>query len=109
RPVDPGEAGAAGQGPRRARPRARRRFGRRRARGRRGARGDRMSDSPIVLLPLLVLSGVVLFAFAGCGKPFTSGEPPTPTPPETYEGAIEATTGLVAYWRLGETKLPPDP
>ncbi|MFL5885701.1 MAG: LamG domain-containing protein [Thermoleophilaceae bacterium] len=68
-----------------------------------------MSHSLIVLTPLLILSVVVLFAFAGCGEPFTSGEPPTPTTPETYEGAIEATTGLVAYWRLGETKLPPDP
>ena len=66
-----------------------------------------MSSSLIVLLPLLILSVVVLFAFAGCGEPFSSGG--TPTPPETYEGVVKATTGLVAYWRLGETKLPQDP
>jgi hypothetical protein len=68
-----------------------------------------MSHSLLVLLPLLILSVVVLFAFAGCGEPFTSGGPPTPSPPESYEEVVKATTGLVAYWRLAETKLPPDP
>src|SRR5204863_9085703 len=66
----------------------------------------------IPLLPLLVLAAVALFAFAGCGTPFESGPA---TPPnggdgeQTYEEAVRKTAGLIAYWRLDETKLPADP
>ncbi|MFL5912581.1 MAG: LamG domain-containing protein [Gaiellaceae bacterium] len=74
-----------------------------------------MSATLILLLPLLVLSAVALLAFAGC-TPFTA-EPGTEQPPtnggdgqpKTYEEAVRKTAGLIAYWRLDETKLPPDP
>lgn len=75
-----------------------------------------MSETLILLLPLLVLAAVSLFAFAGC-TPFGSEEGPTgtttPPPgdgqPQTYEDAVRKTVGLIAYWRLDETKLPADP
>lgn len=70
-----------------------------------------MSGSLILLVPLLVLSVVALFAFAGCTPFGTEGLPPTPTPTTgaTYEDAVKETLGLIAYWRLGEAKLPADP
>src|SRR3954449_8157476 len=75
-----------------------------------------MSGALILLLPMLVLSVVLLFAFAGCGldvvgkAPITPpGTTPPPETPPTYKDAILKTPGLVAYWRLGETKLPADP
>src|SRR3954449_1449882 len=75
-----------------------------------------MSGALILLLPMLVLSVVLLFAFAGCGldvvgkAPITPpGTTPPPETPPTYKDAIMKTPGLIAYWRLGETKLPADP
>jgi hypothetical protein len=74
-----------------------------------------MSSTLILLLPLLVLSAVLLFAFAGCGLDVVGTAPPptppvpTPPTPDTYEGVVKMTPGLIAWWRLGETKLPADP
>jgi hypothetical protein len=70
-----------------------------------------VSQSLILLLPLLVLSAVALFAFAGCTPFGTEPTPPEPTPipiptPQTYEDVVRHTTGLIAYWRLDEAHLP---
>ena len=74
-----------------------------------------MSNSVILLVPLLVLSAVALVAFTGC-TPFEAAPGPATTPPppgdgepQTYEEAVRKTAGLIAYWRLDETKLPADP
>jgi len=81
-----------------------------------------VSDTLIVLVPLLVAPVVLLLGFAGCASfgeappdapPDTTPPPQTPPipPPETtpppakpsYPATIAATPGLVAYWRLAET------
>lgn len=57
-----------------------------------------MTDTAILLVPLLVLPVVLLLAFAGCSE-FTAA--PAVNPP--YPKAVRDTPGLVAYWRLSET------
>ena len=73
-----------------------------------------MSETLILLLPLLVLAAVALFAFAGCAPfganiPSEPYGPPAPTGPTTYEEAVGKTPGLIAYWRLDETHLAGQP
>jgi Concanavalin A-like lectin/glucanases superfamily len=68
-----------------------------------------MSETLILLLPLLVLSAVALFAFAGCAPFQANIPPPGPGEPQTYEEAVRKTAGLVAYWRLDETHLAGQP
>ena len=51
----------------------------------------------LLLVPLAVLVILPPFAFIGCN--FVPGDLPDPGP---YAPTIEATPGLIAYWRLGE-------
>jgi hypothetical protein len=70
-----------------------------------------VSHSLILLLPLLVLSAVALFAFAGC-TPFDAAPSPAvppPTTPTTYEDTVKQTAGLIAYWRLDDLYVPGQP
>jgi len=65
-----------------------------------------MSETLILLAPLILFVIVVLFGFTGCGgEDFTSRDGPSEEPetPEPYNKAIEATTGFLALWPMNET------
>lgn len=72
-----------------------------------------MTETLILLAPVLVLIIVALFGFTGCGKLLPPAaepppEPPTPPPPveppiKKYAEAIAEMQGLVAHWPLNET------
>jgi hypothetical protein len=70
-----------------------------------------VSQSLILLLPLLVLAVVLLVSFAGCNQiAGLDGDfvvaPPAPPTSQTYADTITKTGGLAAYWRLGDATLP---
>lgn len=56
-----------------------------------------MSDTAILLVPLLILPVVLLLAFAGCSS-FTTAV----VAKRSYADEVRQSQGLVAYWRLSE-------
>ena len=58
-----------------------------------------MSETLLLVAPLVILLAIVLFAFTGCSS-FTAGPD---APVDSYETVVAKTPGFTGHWRLNET------
>jgi hypothetical protein len=71
-----------------------------------------VTDTLLLLAPVILLVIVVLFGFTGCGQLLSDSEPSTPVvpagpPPDPYGPIVQTTAGILVRWGLNEPETPP--